>query len=327
MRRIGNLYEKLYNFDNLLLAEKRARKGKLKQKGIIEFSKNRIKYLKEIQNLLIREEYKTSQYSIFTIFDKKERQIFVLPYRDRIVQHAIAQQIFPILKKCLISQTYSCIPKKGIHECLQDTYKECRNYKYCLKIDIHKYYESINKSTLKVFLRKKFKDRKLLSLLDGIIDSNLKGIPIGNYLSQIFANFYLTYFDHWLKEAKKVSVFRYMDDIVILHNSKEYLHELKNEIESYLYNILDLRLSKWQIFPINSRGIDFVGYVIYPTYIKLRKQIKQNFKTMLHKYPNENSISSYKGWLIHGNCVNLWNKYINNENIKFNKRTSSTILQ
>jgi len=181
---------------------------------------------------------------------------------------------------------------------------------YYLKLDIQKYYPSINHNILKSLLRKKFKDKDLLELLDNIIDS-APGCPIGNYLSQYFANFYLTYFDHWLKEQKKVKYYiKYMDDIIILHESKEYLYNLLIEIKQYLEDNLKLKVkSNYIISPI-SKGIDFVGYITYPTHIRLRKRIKLNFIKSV-KQNKLSSIPSYKGWLQYGNCVNLWNKYIN----------------
>jgi hypothetical protein len=324
MKRIGYLYEKIYSLENLELAYKNAIKGK----NI--YSKNKNTLLLNIQQELINYEYKVSKYSVFTIFDKKERTIYSLPLKDKIIQHAILQVINPIFIKCFISQTYSCIPKRGIHKALREVKKSLNNKDniYVLKLDIKKYYPSINIETLKIFLRKKFKDRKLLHLLDIILNSHNQGIPIGNYISQYFGNFYLTYFDHYLKETLRLKYyFRYMDDMVIIHNCKKYLHQIKNYIEYYLNNILNLQLSNWQIFLIKTRGIDFVGYVIYPTHIQLRKQIKQNFKNMLQKYPNDKSISSYKGWIIHCNGINLWQKYITHGNIKIDKNASNTILQ
>lgn len=315
MKRKGNLYEQIYSLENLYLAEKNARKGKKYQKQIREFSKNRDNNILELHNALRNEEYKVSKYSVFTIFDKKERQIFVLPYKDRVIQHAILQIINPIFNKCFISQTYSCIKNKGIHKAyyrLKKYLKDKENTKYCLFLDVKKYYPNINKTTLKQFLRRKFKDRKLLNLLDGIIDSHNQGIPIGSYLSQIFGNFYLTYFDHWIK-SKKVIYLKYMDNIIILHKCKQFLHNLRIEIETYLFNILDLQLSTYQVFPVSSRGIDFVGYKLFHTHSLLRKSIKTNFIKMIKNNPNKESISSYLGWTSHSNSINLTNKYLNND--------------
>lgn len=155
-------------------------------------------------------------------------------------------------------------------------------------------------------MRRKFKDDRLLSLLDEIIDST-EGLPIGNYLSQYFANFYLSYFDHWLKEKKEVRYyFRYADDMVILSNSKVYLHEILYDIKTYLTNNLKLEVkNNYQIFPVDKRGIDFVGYVIYHTHVLVRKNIKKNFAKMLKRRKNKNSIASYMGWLKHCNSKHL----------------------
>lgn len=150
--------------------------------------------------------------------------------------------------------------------------------------------------------------------MDEIVDSFPLGLPLGNLLSQIFANFYLNDFDHWLKQDKKIEYFRYSDDIVILHQDKVFLHSLKREIEEYLYINLYLTLSNWQVFPVESRGIDFVGYVIYPTHILLRKSIKNRFKRMLRKNRNSKSIAGYNGWTIHANCKNLVNKLLYQKN-------------
>lgn len=315
MKRKSNLYQQIISIENLRIADKNARKGKKEQKGVRKHDIDREVNIRRLQQILSNKEFKTSKYNTFTIFDKKEREIFVLPYfPDRILHHAILQIINRVFINCFIAQTYSCIPKRGIHKCLKDLNKALEdksNTKYCLKLDIKKFYPNINKLTLKTFLRRKFKDRDLLHLLDEIIDSNENGIPIGNYLSQFFGNFYLTYFDHWLKEEKKIKYyFRYMDDLVILHSDKDFLHKLEEEIETYLWNILDLQLSNKQVFPVENRGIDFVGYKSYHTYILLRKSIKKNFIKMIKFNKNEKSISSYNGWLTHCNSKKLQRKYL-----------------
>jgi len=143
-------------------------------------------------------------------------------------------------------------------------------------------------------LRRKFKDKDLLWLLDEIIDS-ADGVPIGNFLSQFFSNYYLTFFDHWIKEQKSIKhYFRYADDIVILSNNKEYLHELLSEIREYFTVNLKLTIkSNYQVFPVASRGIDFVGYVHFHTHTLLRKSIKKRFARALFKNKPKSSISSY----------------------------------
>jgi len=160
-----------------------------------------------------------------------------------------------------------------------------------LKLDIKKFYPNVDHEILKQLLRRKIKDSDLLWLLDEIIDS-ADGLPIGNYLSQYFANFYLTYFDHWIKEKKQVRYyFRYADDLVFLSSNKSDLHQLLYEIKNYLSNRLKLTVKEnYQLFPVQARGIDFIGYIFYHTHTLLRKRIKQNFARTIKKNPNKQSI-------------------------------------
>ena len=143
----------------------------------------------------------------------------------------------PIWVKTFISTSYACIKGRGIHAGVRDVkevLKDVEGTKYCLSWDIKKYYPSIDNEIMKLKVRKKIGDERLLKVLDEIIDS-AEGLPIGNYLSQYLANVYLNDFDHWLKEVKKVKYyFRYADDGRIFSNSKEYLHELRKDIEEYL---------------------------------------------------------------------------------------------
>jgi retron-type reverse transcriptase len=220
----------------------------------------------------------------------------------------------PVFIYTFTSDTYSCIKKKGIHaaaRAVTQALKDNVRTRYCLKLDIKKFYPNVDHEILKQLLRKKIKEKDLLWLLDGIIDS-ADGLPIGNYLSQYFANFYLTYFDHWLKETKRVKYyFRYADDMVILSPDKAYLHELLFEIRTYLGVNLKLEIkNNYQIFPVDSRGIDFVGYVFRHTYVLLRKSIKQSFARMLTGHRNIQSTASYYGWAIHCNSINLLKKLL-----------------
>ncbi len=225
----------------------------------------------------------------------------------------------PIFVSNFTADTYSCIKGKGIHaaaKAVKKSLKDIPGTTYCLKLDIKKFYPSVNHECLKKLLRKKFKDADLLWLLDEIIDS-AEGLPIGNYLSQYLANFYLSYFDHWIKEDKAVKYyFRYADDMVIPAPSKDYLHSLLNEIKHYLNLNLKLQVKQnYQVFPVEARGIDFVGYKFYHTHTLLRKQIKKNFAKMLKNNPNEASIASYKGWTKHCDAKHLIKTLLPNERI------------
>ncbi len=305
--------------ENLELADKNARKDKSGQYGVISHDKNKEQNLLLLQNSLSNKTYTTSKYKTFTIFEPKERVIWKLPYfPDRICHHAIMQVVGSTLSSTLTSDTYSCIKGRGIHKASYKLRKVLKNNevntKYCLKLDIVKFYPNVDHVILKQLLRNKIKDKDMLWLLDNIIDS-APGLPIGNYLSQILANFLLTYFDHWLKEVKRIKYcFRYADDLVVLSDSKESLHQLLFEIKEYLITNLKLEVKgNYQIFPVSARGIDFVGYKHYHTHTLLRKGIKQNLRRMLKVRPSKASIASYNGWLKHCNSKNLTSKLLKHE--------------
>ena len=315
MKRIGNLYNRICSIENLQLADSIARKGKLNQPGVIEHDKNRDKNIQDLLMALINQTYKTSPYTTFTIFEPKERLIFRLPYYpDRILHHAVMNVLEPIFISSFTADTYSCIKKRGIHAAassLKNALNDATGTQYCLKIDIKKFYPNIDHEILKQLLRRKIKDQDLLQLIDEIIDS-AEGLPIGNYLSQYFANFYLSYFDHWIKEEKRVKYyFRYADDMVILADNKPYLHQVLSEIRSYLQEKLKLTIKEnYQIFPVDARGIDFVGYVFRHSHTLLRKSIKQSFARAISKNKNSQSIASYTGWALHCNSKHLIKKLV-----------------
>ena len=282
----------------------------------------------QLHRELISGNYRTSEYSVFKIYDPKEREIFRLPFYDRIVHHAIMNVLEPIWTSVFITHSYSCIKGRGIHGALKHLKRDLKdeaNTQYCLKLDIKKFYPSINHDVLKSIIRKKIKDNKLLSLLDGIIDS-APGVPIGNYLSQFFANLYLSYFDHWMKEENKVKYYyRYADDIVILASNKPYLHDLFIQMKEYLSENLKLEIKKnYQVFPVEKRGIDFVGYVFFSKYIRLRKTIKKRFCRKVAKLNNRSiSVKEYKqkvaswlGWAKHCDSRNLLKTIIKDEEVR-----------
>ena len=331
MKRYGNLYCKIYDMDNLRLAHQNARKDKLFYKEVKMVDADPDYYLGIIQDMLIKKTYKVSEYDVSIINDKgKERELMKLPYfPDRIIQWAIMLQVEDIFMKTFCTHTCASIKNRGIKKAseLTDKYMKDRfNTKYCLKIDISKFYPNINHEILKNMLRKKFKDKDLLKLLNKIIDSipDNKGVPIGSYISQFLANFYLSYFDHWLKENMKIKyIVRYMDDVVIFHHSKEYLHWLKKQMDIYLETKLDLKIKpNWQVFPTAIRGVDFVGFRHFFGYKLLRKSTCKKFKKKmvvirkkmdagkLINYSEWCSANSYNGWLKWCDSYRLCKKYV-----------------
>lgn len=310
MKRKNNLYEQIYNIHNLYLADELASKGKKKQYGVKVHAANADVNLTALQNMLIDKTYRTSNYQTFKVYEPKEREVYRLPYfPDRIAHHAIMNVLEPVFVATFTADTYSCIKGKGIHaaaKSIKSALADKKHTTYCLKLDITKFYPSVDHGILKSLLRRKFKDADLLLLLDEIIDS-APGLPIGNYLSQYFANFYMSYFDHWIKEQKQIKYYyRYADDLVILADNKPFLHDLLNEIKTYLNDNLKLQVKgNYQVFPVEKRGIDFVGYKFYHTHTLLRKSIKKSFARAVKANKPKASIASYLGWAKHCNSKNL----------------------
>ena len=225
MKRLGGLYQSICSIDNLRLADKNARKNKKNKRSILEHDLDADNNIERLHFALVNKTYKTSEYVTFPIYEPKERLIYRLPYYpDRIVHHAVMNILEPIFVSMFTKDTYSCIKRRGINKAaraLKKSLKDVDGTTYCLKFDIRKFYLIIDHDILKKLIRRKIKDLDLLWLLDEIIDS-ADGLPIGNYLSQYLANFYLTYFDHWIKEQKGVKYyFRYADDIVVHCKTEE----------------------------------------------------------------------------------------------------------
>lgn len=364
-----DLFNSICSMDNLYRAYQNAKSGKGWYKEVKQIEKRPFYYLAGLQYMLKNHLFKTSDYEIFILNEgKKKRDVYKLPFfPDRIAQWAILQVIEPFLLANMTTDTYSAIPGKGIQPIVDDLrghYKtkivdgkkksvwvpsilltDEENTRYCYKIDLHHYYQSINHEVLKQKFRKVFKDPELLWLLDEITDSintateedlielSLSGeievdpntgIPIGNYMSQYSGNFYLSSFDHWVKEELHAKHnYRYMDDVVIFSSSKEELHEIHKKVTAYLRDYLHLNIKgNYQIFPTKVRGVDFVGYRFFGEYTLLRKSTAINFKRKMRAcrkkmennipptYSEWCSFNSYKGWL--GNCdsYRLSKKYI-----------------
>lgn len=266
--------------ENLLQAFQNASNGKRKRDEVKRFEADLDTNLRQLQVELTTRTYTTSAYEVFVKYEPKRREIYKLPFRDRVVQWAIMQVLEPVWTPQFTSDTHACIRGRGIHSLLRQLRTDLRRdpdgTRYCLKIDVRKFYPSIDHGILKQVIRRKLKDPDVLWLLDGIIDS-ASGVPIGNYISQYFANLYLSELDHLLKEDVGVRYYyRYADDIVLLSDSKEYLSGVLVYINHYLNDSRLLTLkSNFQIYPVESRGIDFVGYVTYHTHCLARKRNKQ----------------------------------------------------
>ena len=323
MKRYGNLFNKIIHKQNILTAHINAKKGKTCYREVQSFDKNLVQRVNHIHNILKNKEYHVLEYKIDTRVERgKERVIYKLPYNpDRVIHHALLQIVEPILSQVYIKDTYQSIKGRGVHKAkdrLKEFLKDKEGTKYCLKIDIKKFYPSVDNDILKDLIRKKIKCRDTLELIDIIIDST-KGLPIGNYTSQTFGNYYLSYFDHYVKEGLAVKYYiRYADDMVFFSHSKEDLHALKIKIERYLNEQLNLQLKgNWQVFPTRTRGVDFLGFRFFEGFILLRKSIKKAYQRVINKLNKGGtnisflrSLMSYWGWLKATNSYNLIRKTI-----------------
>lgn len=254
-------------------------------------------------------------------------------------------KVEPLFKRGMYEFCCASIKGRGIQRGMNYVKRilvnDRKHTKYCLKLDIKKFYPSIDKEILKKKFRKIIKDKDTLYLMDLIVDSSTEGVPIGNFTSQWFANYYLQDLDHYIKEELKVKYYiRYMDDMVLFSNNKKELRKCKYAIDEFLARE-HLRIKEnWQLFKTDSRPIDFLGYRFYRGYTTLRRsnflRIKRRIKKISKKeelnFKDACAIMSYNGWIIHSDSYNYTQKYlkpyvdfkkvkevIKNENRKHNK--------
>lgn len=284
-----NLYPIIYDFENLLAAYERARKGKRNRPAVKRFHYNLESNLIDIQNHLIWGTWRTGQYRPFTLYEPVYRTGAALPFRDRVLHHSLVYAIEPCFGPRMIADTYACIENRGTHRGADKVQAMLRKVQrehgqaYVFKADISKYFRNINHEILRKIIRQRVGCQQTLHLLDEIIgssaepgDLNPVGIPLGNLTSQLFANIYLGELDLYVKHTLRIKHYaRYMDDFCIIHHDKRYLHAVRDIIETFLWSQLGLLTNqKTQVFPValrSGRALDFLGYRIWPTHRRLRK--------------------------------------------------------
>ena len=288
MKRVGHLMEQIASLDNLYLAFQKASRGKHDKKEILLFEQHFDTEIAQLHTELLDGTIAIGQYRYFTIYDPKERIISAAPFRDRVLQHAIINVCMPYFDRTLIETTYATRKGKGVYAALNKAVTAASAYGYLAKLDVRKYYDSINHTILKARLRRMFKDRALLALFDKIIDSYSTttgcGLPIGNLTSQYFANLYLSDLDHHAKEQWHASVYiRYMDDILIASDDKQSLKTCVNNMVDYAKQTLLLTF-KPPIIHKAKDGQVFLGYTIYPHYKLLAGRSKRRFRSKIITY-------------------------------------------
>lgn len=332
MKRFGNIYPKIYDYENLYQAYRSARKEKTERGEVMAFTAHLEENLIEIQNQLMWHTYKPGRYREFYVSDPKKRLIMALPFRDRVVQWAIYRQLNPLLDKRYIPTSYACRIDGGTQRAvrkLQQYIRHTPGRVYVLKLDMAKYFYRVDHEVLLRILRRVIKDKELLEVLELIIRGTEEapafgidiqtgarlrnvGMPIGNLTSQMFANLYLNEADQFAKHVLHARRYiRYMDDIVIISNDKAQLREQWRHMDEFLRQSLRLELNRKSTIQQAKRGVDFCGYVVYSDHIRMRRKavikiwrrlryLQKMFRAgMLRVEQATMSLTSYLGLLKH----------------------------
>lgn len=334
---IRNKYDEKLTYDNLMKAHRESRKNKNTRKDIILFNLKQEEYIRYLYDKLKNQTYKHGGYYVFYIHEPKLRKIQKSKYIDRIVHRWVVDNfLYDAFVPQFLPTSYACIKYKGMHKAcfdVQNAMQHCKNIwnnYYILKMDVKKYFQSINKVKLLEIISRKIKDKKILWLLKEIIFSEQgeTGIAIGNYTSRIFANIYLNEIDQYIKHKLRVKYYyRYMDDSIILVKTKEEAKYILEKITNFLKDELYLELNeKTQVFK-NKQGVNFCGYKINEYRIKIRakgkKRLKNKISELKLKIKNaeitskeaQKYICGHIGYIKYANIYNLCNKlfYIKDE--------------
>jgi retron-type reverse transcriptase len=300
MKRYGNLWKRVVSWENLLLAVRKARRGKRDRAAVQRFEFDMEEHLLSLQRELVGGTYNPGGFTTHWITRPKSRMISAAPYRDRVVHHALMNVLEPILERHFHSHSYACRRGKGTHAAADRVQLLLGRYCHFIQFDIRKFFPSIDHQILKALFRRLIKDRRVLWLMDPIVDNSneqepmpeyfpgddlftphqrRRGLPIGNLTSQWFANWYLTGLDHCITSRPGLGGYvRYCDDFIICHHDRDALLEAAASVRSYLAGLrLRLHSGKLQVKP-SWRGLTFVGYRIWASHRLVRKSNVREFR-------------------------------------------------
>lgn len=298
-QRHRNLIGQIADIENLREAYRRTRKGKRMTWGYLNFKEYDELFLRDIQQELLAGEYRIGPYRQFTIHEPKARQIAALGFRDRLVQHALCNVISPIFERGLLPYTFACRPGMGTHAGVRHVQALLRKTgaTHFLKTDFRKFFPSIDHAVLHRLIEKKVHCRGTLAILREIIPPTGHGLPIGSLTSQLFANVYGNQVDRFIHfELKERHWARYMDDIIVLGHDPVHLREQFSRIAEFSQSTLNLTISKWQVASL-SRGINFLGYRIWPRHKLLRKDSVTRAKRKIQHALEHDDSSTLKAFL------------------------------
>lgn len=306
----NHIFENIISLENLFLSWDEFKKGKMGKTDVQNYNLFSENNIFQLYQELKSKTYKHGEYYSFYVKDPKLRHIHKACVKDRILHHAIFRILYPIFDKSFIFDSYSCRKNKGTHRAINRLQKffreESKNNSkttYVLKLDVRKFFDSIDHNTLLFLIKKRVKDKDAIWLIGAIINSFStslnKGIPLGNITSQLFANIYLNKLDYFVKHILRVKYYiRYCDDSAIINCDEKYLNNLVLAINTFLGRDLKLFLHQDKIIIRKfSQGIDFLGYVSFPYHRVLRIKTKRR---MFERISNKN-IQSYLGILKHCN--------------------------
>ena len=319
----NNIWPQIVTFENLYKAYIKARKGKQSRNEVAEFSfdleLNILTLLDELKNLT----WQPGKYRHFTLYERKPRLISAAPFRDRVVHHALMNVLEPLLDNQFISETYACRKNKGVHAAVNQYQYWAQDYAYVLKLDVQKYFPSINHNILKEQLASRIADKKALEIFNRIIDSfhgevQGQGMAIGNLTSQFFANVYLDDLDHYVQQDLGIKKYlRYVDDMVLLSNSKNELWAAAEKIKTKLAEVhMTLHPLKIQLYRTTNK-VDMFGYQVSRSRRWLRNdngfRFRRRLVSMAKQYKKGSAdfydmsprINSWIGHAMHGETYGL----------------------
>jgi retron-type reverse transcriptase len=315
-KRHNNLIEQIASMDNLRDAYEKTARGKRLTWGFLEFKEYAEKNLREISEQLLDGAWQQGAYRQFTVYEPKPRLISALDFKDRLAQHALVNVIGPIFEATLLPYTFACRTGMGTHAGVRHVQAELRRTQatHFLKTDYRRFFPSIDLGRLFRLIEQKIKCKKTLAAILAMVPNTGQGLPIGSLTSQLFANVYGGVIDRFIHTELGARPWaRYMDDIVILSSNPYQLRHWFDEIEQASKDRLGLGISKWQVSPV-TRGINFLGFRIWPRHKLLRKRSVTGAKRKIARYLRTGDreslnqfIASWRGHAAHADTCNLFN--------------------
>ena len=287
MKRVGGIFDRVVDMDNLRLAFLKASKGKRCRADQRDYQSNLDVELKNLREGLLTGQYLVGAYTRFLINDPKQREICAAAFRERVLHHALMNVCEPYFDKWLVSRTYACRRGFGQLKAIEKARRESCRYGWFLKCDIRKFFDNVPHDGLELILDRKFKDEGVVYWLKKIISTYEtepgKGLPIGNLTSQHLANLYLDRLDRFAL-SKHVGYVRYMDDFVLWSDDKSLLKSVRDEIGAIVLPELKLEYKPIPYINMTSCGMDFLGARIFPTMLRASRKSLDRYSRKMRYY-------------------------------------------